>query len=230
MKKYKEFSQVINEAEIVGSDIDFEHIQRRNDVDLEYLSLKEIGQNGKLAEYIAGGEVKFGMLKALYLDALAYKRKREYGKGFAKFAMRIIPIALAPVFFPVWLLAQILGGTRAINKIIIPTLTMDHKNYDSFLRTLIFKTINIVEGDIRPLLGKDWYYDVFYVHDGLIKMVRKEHIYEFTQFISEEIQKKPDKQVVPHYWLDNEFRKWLNNKFGVDLPTGKIMIRHKKAN
>ena len=103
---------------------------------------------------------------------------------------------------------------------------MDHKNYNSFLKTLITKTMTIAEGDIKPFLENDWYYDVFNVHDGLIKMVRKEHIYEFTIWISQEIQNKPDNQVVPHYWLDQEFRKWLNNKFDTDLPIGKVMIRH----
>jgi len=238
MKKYKEF---INEAELVFPDINND-VNRDGDADLKLfntnpyeekdlkkLSLIEIGRQGRLAEYIdQGNEVRFGMLKALYQDALVYKKKREYTKGIAKFLVRAIPLALAPVFFPIWLISQILGTTRALNKVLIPTLHMDHRNYDSFLKTLITKTMNLVEGDIRPLLGNDWYYDVFHVHDGLIKMVRTEHIFDFTLYIIEEIKKKNDDDIVSHYWLDNEFRKWLNNKFGIDLPTGKTMIRHKE--
>ena len=94
---------------------------------------------------------------------------------------------------------------------------MEPTTYDSFLTTLITKTMNLAEGDIKPFLGNDWYYDVFYVHDGLTKMVKQVYVYEFTRFIAEEIQKKNDNQVVPHYWLDGEFRKWLNNKFDIDL-------------
>lgn len=227
MKKYTNLDSV-NESEMAFSDIDFSKIKPYGeDPDLKELSLTEIGKQGKLANYIDEGNViKFGMLKALYQDAIEYKKSREYKKGFAKFAMRIIPLAMAPIFFPVWLMSQILGTTRAVNKIIVPTLNMDHKTYDSFLTTLVTKTMNLAEGDIKPFLGNDWYYDVFYVHDGLTKMVKQVYIYEFTLFICEEIKKKKEEQVVPHYWLDNEFRKWLNVKFDTDLPTGKVMIRH----
>jgi len=235
MKKFEEYIKLVNEAEMAFSDINsddnllnlFKPIDK-SPVELKDLSLEEIGKQGKLAEFLdQGNVVRFGMLKALYHDALAYKKKREYEKGIAKFALRIIPIILAPIFFPIWLISQILGATRALNKILIPTLNMEHKNYNSFLKSLIIKTMNLVEGDIRPFLGKDWFYDVFYVHDGLTKMVRQEYIYEFSLYICDEIMKKGDDQEVPHYWLDNEFRKWLNNKFELDFPTGKVMVRHK---
>ena len=229
MKNFEEYYQHTNEAEMAFSDVDLGDIKPYGDnPDLKELSLKEIGQQGKLAEYIEAGEIRFGMLKAIYNDAIEYKKKREYQKGAAKFAVRLIPIILAPIFFPVWLLSQILGATSALNKIIVPTLNMEPTTYDSFLTTLITKTMNLAEGDIKPFLGNDWYYDVFYVHDGLTKMVKQVYVYEFTRFIAEEIQKKNDNQVVPHYWLDGEFRKWLNNKFDIDLPIGKVMIRHKE--
>jgi hypothetical protein len=229
MKKYSDVETPINEAEMLFSDIDFSKVQPYGEnPDLKELSLLEIGKKGKLAEYIDEGNViKFGMLKALYLDAIEYKKKREYQKGFAKFAMRAIPLVMAPIFFPVWLVSQILGTTRAVNKVIVPALNMEPKTYDSFLKNLVTKTMNLAEGDIKPFLGNDWYYDVFYVHDGLTKMVRQEYIYQFTIYITEEIQKKGDNVTVPHYWLDNEFRKWLNEKFDIDLPIGKVMIRHK---
>ena len=217
-------------SEIIGPDNDdISNIKPIDgEQDLEKLSLIELGKQGKLAEYLDTHVLKFGMLKALYHDAIDYKKKREYEKGIAKFAVRIIPIAMAPVFFPVWLVAQILGTTRALNKVIVPALNMDHKNYQGFIKTLIQKTVTLAEGDIKPFLGNDWYYDVFYVHDGLLKMVRQEHIFDFTLFISEKIEKMDDDAEVPHYWLDNEFRKWLNEKFQLDLPTGKTMIKHKE--
>ena len=141
--------------------------------------------------------VKFGVLKAIYQDAIEYKKKREYSKGVAKFVVRAVPLAFGPLFFPIWLLSQILGATRAINKILIPALKMEHNNYESFLKTVIIKTMNLAEGDIKPFLGNDWFYDVFTVHDGLTKMVRKEYLYEFSVYITEEIQKKDDDEIVP---------------------------------
>jgi len=229
MKKYDDF---INEAEMMFSDIDISKIKpiNKKDLDLEELSMLEIGKQGRLAEYIKqGNKLKFGMLKALYHDAIVYKRKREYQKGVAKFALRAIPLAMAPIFFPIWLISQILGATRAVNKIIVPSLKVSSNNYNNFLKNLIIKTMTVAEGDIKPLLGNDWYYDVFFVSDGLVKMVRKEHIYEFALFISNEIEKKDDNLTVPPYWLDNQFRKWLNDKFDLDLPTGERLLRHKQG-
>jgi hypothetical protein len=194
--------------------------------DIEDLSLEELGKKGLLVDYLDQyGKVKFGMLKQFYNDAIGYKKKREYKKGFAKFLIRAIPIAIAPIFFPIWLLAQILGTTRAINKILIPTLKMN--NFDSFLKNLIVRTMNFAEGDIKPLLGRDYFYDVFHVNDGLINMVKQEHVYEFAAYISKEIQNKNDDQIVPNFWLDDEFRKWLNSKFNLDLPVGDDMIKNK---
>jgi len=226
----KDYFQFINESEMAFSDFDITKIKPEKDVDLEYLALKELGKDGKLNLYVDTDEyvLKFGMLKALYQDAIEYKKKREFTKGWAKFALRAIPLALAPIWFPVWLISQILGASRAVNKIIIPALMVKNTNYNIFLINMITNTMNIVEGDIRPLLGKDWYYDVFYVHDGLTKMVRKEYHYEFATFIADKIEKMPDGGEVPKYWLDGEFRKWLNNKFQIDLPIGKVMIRHKE--
>lgn len=186
--------------------------------ELEILSLKELGKKGQLIDYLDKHPFKFGILKALFHDALDYKKNRELKKGIAKFVLRAIPIALAPIFFPVWLLAQILGATRAIDKVIVPCLNLTHPNYHSFLIGLITKTMNLAEGDIKPFLGKDWYYDAFYVHDGLIKMVRQEHIYKFALYVAEIIKQKPDDELVPNFWLDNEFRKWLNTNFDTDLP------------
>jgi len=222
MKKFSNLINPINETEMAFSDIDFSKIQPYGEnPNLKELSLTEIGKQGKLSEYIDQGNIiRFGVLKALYQDAIEYKKKREYQKGIAKFVMRAIPLAMAPIFFPIWLVSQILGTTRAVNKVIIPALNMEPKTYDSFLKNLVTKTMNLAEGDIKPFLGNDWYYDVFYVHDGLTKMVRQEYIYQFTLFITEEIQKKDDNLVVPHYWLDTEFRKWLNEKFDIDLPIG----------
>ena len=160
MKKYNEF---IN-SNIISSNIDifkYEslynttilHDQKKSKEELEEISLKELGKKGQLIDYIKQEDVTFGMLKAVYQDAVDYKKKREYSKGVAKFALRAIPLAIGPLFFPIWLLSQILGSTRAINKIIVPALRMG--SYDSFIKTLVVRTMNFAEGDIKPLLGRD---------------------------------------------------------------------------
>jgi hypothetical protein len=205
MKSYNTF--VLNEKK---KDLTEEELERK--------ALKELGRKGELIKYLDSHPFKFGVLKSLFHDALHYKKKRELEKGIAKFVLRALPIALSPISFPVWLVSLILGSTRALDKIIIPCLNTSTNDYHSFLKNLMMKTITMAEGDIKPFLGKDWYYDAFYIHDGLIQMIKQEHTYKFATYVADIIDAKPDDELVPNYWLDNQFRTWLNERFSTDLP------------
>lgn len=186
--------------------------------ELEDKYIKELGKHGDLLKYIEKGQVEltFGVLKSLFHDALSYKKKRELTKGTYKFLHRAIPMALAGVSFPVWVLSQILGGSRALNKIILPVLKMKQSNYKNFLTNIIYKTMDLMEGDIKMFMGDDWFYNVFMIDWGLIKMVRKEHLIKFAEEIAEIMESKPDEEIVPIYYIENEFRKHLNTKFNLN--------------
>jgi hypothetical protein len=186
--------------------------------DKEEKQLEEISRKGGLTDYVDVHTVNFGEIKALFTDALRYKEKREFIKGVAQFALRAIPILLAPIWFPVWLISQILGDTRAIDKVIVPFLMLSHKDHHSELSVIIKRVMGVAEGDIKPFLGNDWFYDVFCTHGNLIGMIRQEHIINFANYISDVMKNKPDDEVVPKYWLDNEFRQWLNKNFEINLP------------
>lgn len=200
-------------------DLDWPSIKRvenRENFKKEYL--KELGKKGKLLSYIEKGnedELTFGILRSLFSDAIEYKKKREFTKGIYKFLHRAIPLALASVWFPIWVIAQILGGSRALNKILIPVLRMKQTNYKNFLVSLITKSMNLMEGEIKMFMSDDWFYRVFMVDWGLIKMLRKEHILDFANHVSEIMQDMPDEDVVPKYYIENELRIYLNNKFNL---------------
>ena len=220
MKIIKDFK--LFESEIGYYD-DFAPIDEPNDniLDKEQLEeeyIKELGKQGDLLKYIEKGQVEltFGVLKSLFHDAIKYKKKRELTKGTYKFLHRAIPMALASVSFPVWVISQILGGSRALNKILIPVLRMKQSNYKNFLVSMISKTMDLMEGDIKMFMGDDWFYKVFMIDWGLIKMVRKEHLIKFAEEIADEMELKEDEEVVPIYYIENEFRKYLNDKFDLN--------------
>ena len=221
-RKISKFESFLNEEVEPVMIPDWEKLDfgGEDDEKLKLQYVKELGKKGELLDYIKQGKEKltFGILRALFNDAIAYKKKRELTKGFYKFVHRAVPIALAAFWFPVWVLAQVLGGSRALNKILIPVLKMNPSNYKSFLVTLITKTMDLMEGEIKTFMGDDWYYRVFMVDWGLIRMIRKEHIYNFALHVAAVMENEPDDKIVPIYYIENEMRKWLNDTFNIVPP------------
>ncbi len=224
LKNYIDFEDKLYEElrdDVYYYTINWSELNKTEDKeDLKEKYLKELGKRGELIDYIeeSEDELTFGLLRALFNDAISYKKKREYTKGFYKFLHRAIPLALASIWFPIWIIAQILGGSRALNKILIPVLRMKQTNYKNFLVSLITKTMNLMEGEIKMFMKDDWFYSVFMVDWGLIKMIRKEHILDFANHIAKIMEDKPDDEIVPGHYIENELRKYLNNKFGLKPP------------
>ncbi len=198
----------------------------------EVQRLIEIAKKGNLYKYITTGERKltFGMLKALHEDALAFKKKRELTQGVEKALWRIVPLILAPIFLPIWAISFLLGGARALNKVMVQVSKMNNRTYDGFLHNIINKTMDLTEGEITRLTSDDWFYKSFAIEKGLINMVRKEHIIDFSFYIVKKIQYQDDLAIVPPYFVENEFRRWLNKKFRFEppLPLKKKPNRHEK--
>lgn len=194
----------------------------------------EIAKQGHLYKYLESDQhqLTFGMLRDLHKEAIDFKEKREYKQGIHKFLFRAIPIALAPVFFPVWLIAQILGSTRALNKILVPVLKLNNHRYSDFIENLILKVVDATEGEFERLLVEDWFYKSFAVQRGLIMMVRKEHIIHFAYYLSKKMEYLDDNALVPPYFVENEFRTYMNKKFELEpqLPLKKSNSRPKELN
>ena len=185
-----------------------------------YIKLKQIAKQGNLYKYLVTGErqLTFGMLRALHADAMKFKKSREFRQGIQKSLWRLVPMALAPIFLPVWVMTQILGVARALNKVMSQVNKMDNKRYDGFLMNMLTKIFEFTEGEIERLTVDDWFYKSFAIEKGLIEMVRKEYILDFSFYIIKKIQYQVDTVVVPPYFIENEFRKYLNRKFRINPP------------
>jgi hypothetical protein len=198
-------------------------------VDPNYIKLKQIAKQGKLYKYLTTGErqLTFGMLRALHADAMKFKKSREFRQGMQKSLWRLVPMALAPIFLPVWVITQVLGVARALNKVMSQVNKMDNKRYDGFLMNILTKVFEFTEGEIERLTVDDWFYKSFAIEKGLIEMVRKEHVLDFSFYIIKKIQYQADTVVVPPYFIENEFRRYLNRKFKINPPL-QLKIKHNR--
>lgn len=170
---------------------------------------------GNLGRYLEvnGRKFTFGMLHALFLDALEAKKKTDLKQGVIKAIHRIVPMALAP-FFPILaIVGYILGTSRAFNKVIAPILADPGNDYPGFLNKLITSTMKIAEGEIIPT--KDRFSRAFVVSDNLIEALKEEVLREFAKYLSNKMSKEDRDLEVPDNYIDNELKTFLNKKYNI---------------
>lgn len=172
---------------------------------------------GHLSDYLKsqGKEIKFGMLRALFLDAQTAKKRTDLKVGLVKAIHRVVPMALAP-FFPIAaILGMILGSTRAFNKILAPILQDASSSYEGFLKQLIDSSMKVAEGEI-PV--KDRFTRAFVVSDKLVAAIRPDVLQQFSFELSKKMQAEdPDKRV-PDNYIENELKDYINQNFDVNPP------------
>ena len=190
---------------------------------------EELGKKGELSKYFRenGKKFTFGVLKCIFKDAIDYKHKREIKKGTYKMFHRLIPMAAATFFLPVALLSYFFGASRAIHKVMIPLIEHPEKNYNSFLLKLINGVVDISEGELKMFMEDDWFYKIFVMKDDLLRMIRKEHIMDFAKYLADKMEKEHDDKVVPHNYIENELKLWLNTEFKIVPP---MKLKHNKVN
>jgi hypothetical protein len=172
---------------------------------------------GHLAEYLhtQGKEIKFGMLRALFLDAQVAKKRTDLKVGVVKAIHRILPMALAP-FFPIAaILGMILGSTRAFNKILAPILQDSSSSYEGFLKQLIDRSMKVAEGEI-PV--KDRFTRAFVVSDNLVAAIRPEVLQQFSTDLSNKMSLEDPDGMVPENYIENELKMFLNDNFDIEPP------------
>jgi len=214
--KYSSYKQIF-EVESVGFPIDV--INRKTELnETEYETL--LGRRGELSEYLRknGKEFTFGILKSIFEDAIAYKKRREMIKGGYKMIHRAIPMLLAYIYFPLWVIGNVLGFSRALNKILKPMLKNPETSYNKFLIKFITSVIHITEGEIKYVIGHDWFYDAFVMDDDLLKMLRKDVIRNFAIHLAEQMSNEKDDKVVPHHYVENMLKLYLNKHYNINPP------------
>ena len=170
---------------------------------------------GELGQFLhsEGKELTFGILDAIYLDSIELHRNYELKVGGVKALIRAIPMALSPVSVLVSYIGMAFGGSRAANKILKPILEHPSRNYPDFLKRLISKSMSVIEGEIG---GEDPIKLAFVVSDGLVDMLNHDVTYNFTIYLAEKMSKEDPNSVVPEYYIENELRKYLNDKFSLN--------------
>jgi hypothetical protein len=171
---------------------------------------------GNLAKYLkeSGKDITFGMLRALFLDAQAAKKRTDLKVGVVKAIHRIIPMALAP-FFPILaIFGYILGTSRAFNKVIAPILADPGTDYPEFLSKIITSTMKIAEGELIP--AKDRFTRAFVVSDGITDAIKEDVLREFSIYLANKMSRKNPDEEVPEYYIENELKTYLNTRFDIE--------------
>ena len=158
----------------------------------------------------AQGKITFGQLKELVRAASKTRLYKHMGEGGFKATIRLIPFFLPQLMIP----GIIAGAARAINKILKPGLT-ETENYKTFWGKSILMAFKIAEGDIDL---EDPLSKIFFISDGLMTLMDDKYRIKFARYIADLADEKPDDEEVPEYFVENELRTWVNDKFLLDPP------------
>jgi hypothetical protein len=170
----------------------------------------------------AQGKITFGQLRALVENAKTKKILTDVGEGGYKATLRLLPW-----FFPQLAIAGFTGSViRAFNKVFRPALE-DTTGYKTWWGKTIMKIFNMVEGElgITDPLSK-----IFFISDGLLTMLDNKEKIKFARHIAEETSKKPDDEEVPEFYVENELRHWVNEKFLLDPPLQPKEVKGERLN
>jgi hypothetical protein len=188
----KNLMEMVNEVELTPSE----------------LAVKNICDAEKFCS--AQGKITFGQLKALVESGTKKRLSKHIGEGGYKATLRLLPW-----FVPQLAIAGFTGSIiRAVNKIFRPTLE-ETTTYKTWWGKVIMKSFDLAEGDLNltdPLTS------IFFISDGLLTLMDDRYKVKFARYIAELASEMPDDQEVPEFFVENELRHWLNEKFVLDPP------------
>ena len=156
------------------------------------------------------GPITFGQLRKIIESAQKKNLTIDIGEGVYKAVLRLFPW-----FFPQIAIAGFIGSSvRAFNKIVRPGLE-DTTGYKSWWGKTMMRIMDTVEGDLPH---EDPISKIFFISDGLLHMMDRKHKLKFTRYIAEVATSKDDSEPVPEFFVENELRNWVNQKFLLDPP------------
>lgn len=192
MNKDKRISDLLNEIEISKSQA----------------ALNNVCSTKKICD--EQGQITFGQLRELVESGKIRRIATHVGEGGYKALLRLVP----------WFLPQLVllgfGATwiRVMNKLFRPTLE-ETTSYKTWWGKTILKVFDLVEGELN---ATDPLSKIFFISDGLMTMLNDKYKVEFARYIAEVANEQPDDEIVPEYFVENELRHWLNEKFFLDPP------------
>ena len=177
-------------------------------VDPSERTIKSICDSAKFCK--AQGPITFGQLKAIVESAKSERLAKHMGEGGFKAIVRLLP----------WFLPQlalggfIAAGMRALNKIVKPGLT-ETTSYKTWWGRTIMRVMDIAEGELST---GDPFSKIFFISDGLMNMMNEENKVKFARHIADLASQKPNDEPVPEFFVENELRNWVNQRFLLDPP------------
>lgn len=175
-------------------------------IEPSHTAIKNICDSKKFCS--AQGKITFGQLKELVNAASKTRLYKHVGEGGFKATIRLIPFFLPQLMIP----RIIAAAARAINKILKPSLT-ETENYKTFWGKAILSAFKIAEGDINL---EDPLSKIFFISDGLMTMMDEKYKLKFARYIANLADSMADDEEVPEFFVENELRKWINDKFLLD--------------
>lgn len=156
------------------------------------------------------GPITFGQLELLIKSAQKKKIGINMGEGVYKSFIRLLPW-----FIPQIAIASFVGaGLRAMNKVVKPALETT-KGYKRWWGKAVTNVMDLFEGEL-PI--SDPFNKIFFISDGTLEMLNEKSKIKFARYISEVAASKSKNEVVPEYFVENELREWLNQKYLLTPP------------
>jgi hypothetical protein len=178
------------------------------DVTPSQTAVKNICDSEKFCS--AQGKITFGQLKAIVDSATNKRLYKHIGEGGFKATLRLLPW-----FIPQLAVAGfVTSSIRAVNKILKPALT-ETETYKTWWGKAVLKAFDLSEGELNLT---DPLSKVFFISDGLMTMLDDKYKIKFAKHISDMASSMSDDQEVPEFFVENELRHWINDKFLLDPP------------
>ena len=188
--------------------LDESYVTIKEDIEPSSKTIKNICDAKKFCK--AQGKITFGQLRELVENAKTDRLLLHVGEGGYKATLRLLPW-----FFPQLAIAGFTGSLiRAFNKVFRPTLE-ETTGYKTWWGKTVMKIFNLVEGELGTT---DPLSKIFFISDGLMTMLDDKLKVKFARYIADIASEKPDDEEVPEFFVENELRYWLNEKFLLDPP------------
>jgi hypothetical protein len=178
------------------------------DITPSHTAVKNICDSEKFCS--AQGKITFGQLRALVDSATNKRLYKHIGEGGFKATLRLLPW-----FIPQLAVAGFVASSiRAVNKILKPALT-ETESYKTWWGKAVLKAFDLTEGELNL---NDPLFEIFFISDGLMTMMDDKYKVKFARHIVELASSMQDDQEVPEFFVENELRNWINDKFLLDPP------------
>jgi len=194
--------------QVQDGNLDIGRVELGNPIKPSDTAIKNISDSEKFCE--DQGIISFGQLKKIVKTATKKRLVQHIGEGSYKATLRLLPWVS-----PKLVILGVTGSViRASNKIFRPTLE-DTQSYKKWWGKLSLKLFNMVEGELNI---NDPLFRVFFISDGLMTMMNNKDRIKFARHLLNVISEIPETDEVPKFYVENELRNWVNQKYLLDPP------------